>query len=405
MLTHYKFNSVDELEKNAKNVLDKPVFDFIAGGAGKEWGVTNNIGAFNGYQIVPRILQDVSNIDTSIDVLGTRINSPVMVSPCAFHKLVNINGELATAKGCADAKTIMTLSTMSSYSIEETADASAFPKWFQLYIFKDREITKSLIRRAENSGYKAIVVTADVPAMGLRLRDIKNNFSLPPTVEAANFKLEKLNSLSEKTDGSKIKEHTDQQFDSSLTWESIDWLHSITSLPIIIKGILNQEDALESLNHNVSGIIVSNHGGRQIDSIISSIDALPNITQVIKNRIPVFVDGGIRSGEDIFKALALGANAVLIARPIMWALATGGEKQVTALLNKLQSELMLTMRLTGCKDLNVIKERGLTLLTGPSIFYRKILELEAMYKQLPQNDLIDPEIRPLTNLSFLKFNS
>lgn len=376
MLTSYKIASLDELEKKAKELLDPSTYDYIAGGAGSEWGITNSRKAFHGYQIVPRVLQNINTIDTSIEIFDDRITSPVMIAPCAFHKLVCDDGELATAKAAEKSGTIMTLSTMSSFSIEEVANISSAPKWFQLYVFKNRDITKDLVTRAEKCGYHAIVVTVDVPGvMGDRRRDIENQFSLPSKVEAANFREVDLSFLSTKTEGSKIKDHTDQQFDS-ITWDTIKWLRSITKLPIILKGILNQEDAIEALQHNISGIIVSNHGGRQIDSVIAPIDALYNISRVIGNRIPLFIDGGFNSGEDIFKAIALGARAVMIARPVLWALTIGNENAVIALLQKLQEELILIMRLASCPSLSAIRKHGLSLLTGPSIFQQKMLELE-----------------------------
>lgn len=377
-----QFNTINELEQKSKEILKEPIFDFIAGGAGSEWGVKNNNDAFNRYQIVPRVLQGVGEIDTSIEVLGTSIASPVIVGPCAFHKLVHDEGELATAKACHKSQTIMTLSTMSSYSIEEVAASSSFAKWFQLYVFKDKLITGKLIKRAEKAGFKALVVTVDVPAMGLRLRDINNEFSLSSSIVAANFVEEKLDSLSVKTDGSKVKEYTDQQFDSDLTWESIAWIRSVTSLPIILKGILSTEDALEAIKHHVSGIIISNHGGRQIDSVVSSLDVLARLAKITQGQIPLFLDGGIRSGEDIFKSIALGATAVLIARPVMWSLAIGGESQLINLLKKLQSELVLIMRLSGCRSLKVIQERGLSLLAGEGVLNYKLEELAAKFNQL-----------------------
>lgn len=390
--------SINELEQKAKEILEPSSFDFIAGGAGNEWGVANNRNSFQSYQIVPRILQNVSEIDTSFEMLGVKIASPVMIAPCAFHKLVCPDGERATAKAAAHQKTIFTLSTMSSYSIEEVADVSNFPMWFQLYVFKDREVTKQLIQRAENAGYRAIVVTVDVPAMGMRQRDITNKFCLPSNVEAANFSVVGLSSLSDKSNGSKIKDHTDQQFDSGFTWETIDWLWSITKLPIILKGILNPEDAVEALNHAVSAIIISNHGGRQIDGVVASIDALADIAPALKNRIPLIVDGGISTGEDIFKALALGASAVMIARPVMWALAVGGEAELVVLLKKLQEELTLIMRLTGCRNLDLVKERGLSLLTGASLLSRKLLALQ---NQINQLNAELPEKAPVRKLSWL----
>lgn len=361
------FNTADDMEQKAKAALERSVYDYIAGGAGTEQGLENNNRAFQGYHIVPRVLQKSGNIDTKVAILGEIMPSPVMIAPCAFHKLVCPEGEITTAKAAADSKAIMTLSTMSTCTIEDVAKSASGTKWFQLYVYKDRDITVDLIRRAEKSGYKALVVTVDVPAMGMRTRDIKNKFSLPQGIEAVNFKQFGLSSLSGKVDGSKVKDHTDNQFDADLGWDSIDWLRSVTRLPILLKGILHPEDAEEALQHGVAGIIVSNHGGRQIDSVVPAIDALFPIAKVVNNRVPLIVDGGIRSGEDIFKAIALGATSVMIARSVMWALAIGGQTEVNALFKRLQDELILTMRLAGCNSLEVIRERGLSMLSGPGI--------------------------------------
>lgn len=361
------FNTADDLELKAKAALERSVFDYIAGGAGTEQGLVNNNRALEGYHIVPRVLQKSGTIDTKATLLGEIMPSPVIIAPCAFHKLVCPEGEITTARAAADSKVVMTLSTMSTCTIEDVAKSASGTKWFQLYVYKDRDITVDLIRRAEKSGYKALVVTVDVPAMGMRTRDIKNKFSLPQGIEAVNFKQFGLSSLSGKVNGSKVKDHTDNQFDADLGWDSIDWLRSVTKLPILLKGILHPEDAEEALLHGVSGIIVSNHGGRQIDSVIPAIDALLPIARVVNNRVPLFVDGGIRSGEDIFKAIALGASAVMIARSVMWALAVGGQTEVNALFKRLNDELVLTMRLAGCNSLPIIRERGLSLLSGPSI--------------------------------------
>lgn len=374
-------NKSSDLETSAKAILERSIFDYIAGGAGKEQGLENNNLAFDGYHIIPRALQKSGVIDTRATMLDEIMPTPVIIAPCAFHKLVCAEGEITTAKAAAESNTIMTLSTMSTCTIEEVARSTNGTKWFQLYVYKDKNITLDLIKRAEASGYKALVVTVDVPAMGMRTRDIQNKFSLPKGIEAVNFKQFDLSSLSEKVDGSKVKNHTDNQFDPDLGWDSIDWLRSVTKLPILLKGILHPDDAEEAIQHGVSGIIVSNHGGRQIDSVIPAIDALHPIAKVVNNRVPLIVDGGIRSGEDIFKAIALGATSIMIARPVMWALAVGGQVEVNALLKRLQDELTLTMRLAGCNNLNVIRERGLSLLSGPSI---QSMTLANLLKHLSQ---------------------
>ena len=375
MQSNYKMLTTNDLMEKSMQSLQSDVFDFISGGAGNEWGLSNNINAFQRYQIVPRVLQKTETIDTKVYLFGKEFSNPIMIAPCAFHKLACKEGELATCRAAAKTNTIFTLSTMSSFSIEEVASASTSEKWFQLYVYKNKKITQDLIKRAENSGYTALVITVDLPAMGMRMRDIKNKFSLPASVEAANFLSVGLSSISEKSDGSRVKEHTDQQFEANLGWDSIDWLCSVTRLPVLLKGILNAEDAIEAQHHKIAGIIVSNHGGRQIDNVISPLDALPEIARAVNNKLPLIVDGGIRSGEDVFKAVALGATAVMIGRPVLWALSVGGEEELSGLLSRLQNELSLTMRLAGCNSLQIIRERGLSLLSSETIFSQKLLEI------------------------------
>lgn len=367
MLTARNLTPVELLEKEAKSKLDPATYDYIAGGAGSEWGTINNRNAFDSYQIVPRVLQNVSLVDTSESILSEKMIAPIIIGPCAFHKLVSEEGEMATAKAASSTSTLMTVSTMSSFTLEDVAGVAGLNKWFQLYIYKDKELSRSLISRAEKAGYAALVITVDVPAMGMRNRDIKNKFTLPPGVEAANLKFHEQSLLHKKNDGSGVKSHTDSQFDASMTWETIDWVRSITNLPIILKGILHPDDAASALAHGVSAIVVSNHGGRQLDSVVAGIDALPAIARAVGGKLKLIVDGGFHSGEDIFKAIALGAHAVMISRPILWALSVGGEERVSALLRGMQDELVLTMKLAGCPNLQRVRELGIQLLTGPGI--------------------------------------
>lgn len=381
MLSTHNIQTLDQLENKAKDLLDPATYDYIAGGAGNEWGVNNNRNAFLGYHLVPRVAQSNEPADISITLFDKQFPSPLIIGPCAFHKLAHPQGELATARATSKNNSIMTLSTMSTYSIEEVASASNSTKWFQLYVYTNTELTLNLITRAEKCGYTALVVTVDAPMMGLRLRDIHNTFSLPSSIQAANFREIGLANLSDKTAGSSIKDYTDKQF-ATVTWETIDWLRKHTKLPIILKGILNPDDAFEAINHGVSGLIISNHGGRQLESVVAPIDALPAIAKAVQNRIPLIVDGGIRSGEDILKAIALGAHAVMIARPILWGLAVAGEEGVSVVLDKLQRELVTAMRLVGCQSLKMVHQLGLKLLSGPSLPNRNILELESKLQEL-----------------------
>lgn len=374
-----------DLEAKSKQSLDADVFDYISGGSGSEWGLNNNLRSFEQYQIVPRILQGIASVDISCMILQTELSNPLIIAPMAFHKLACAEGEYATAKAATQTNTIFTLSTMSSVSIEDISKESSSSKWFQLYPFKNQSITTALIKRAEAAGYKAIIITVDVPVMGYRLRDIRNNFSLPKHISAAN--LSSLNSthcLSDKSDGSMVKDYTDQEFQDNLSWEDISRIKNITTLPIILKGVLNAEDAQDAIRAGVSAIIVSNHGGRQLDSVISPLDALIEIKESVGDKIPVILDGGIRNGEDIFKAVALGADAVMLGRPVLWALSVGGKDELVSLLDRLKNELIHTMKLAGCNSLKVVHERGLSLLAGEKI---TALKLKKLISSIPNKEL------------------
>ena len=278
----------------------------------------------------------------------------------AFQCLVDPDGEIAIAKALHSKGLAYTCSTMSTISLEEVAENSPGPNWFQLYVYKDRELTLELLRRAEASGYQGIMLTVDVPIMGKRERDWRNQFRLPKNLTAANFVLDKAKTLSEKTISSSIKAFTDSQFDASLTWKDVDWLKSKTSLPIILKGIMRPEDAEKAVHHGADVVVVSNHGGRQLDEVPSSIELLPTIANKVNGRIPVLIDGGIRRGVDIVKALALGADCVMIGRPLLWGLALSGEEGVIQVLSILCQELLETMILCGCCSTECLRsDKGL----------------------------------------------
>ena len=388
--------SIKKLKKQARSVLRKDFWDYIAGGSGEERASQANKKAFReDLAILNLVLNDVSRINTEITLLGRPIEMPILVGPSAFHRMVTPAGEVATVRAAKEVGTVFISPTMSSTTLEEQAAAvnKGSPLWFQLYPFKDRDLTLSLVKRAETSGYEALVVTVDVPVMGDRLRDKKNKFRLPSSMDAANLRDHHLSYLSDETEGSKIKEYTDKQFDASFSWKDIEWLKWMTHLPIILKGIMNPEDALKAVELNLAGIVVSNHGGRQIDSAEASINALPAIVKVVDKRIPVLMDGGIRSGEDVLKALALGADAVLLGRPVLWALAVGGEKKLVETLNELKQELVTAMRLAGCPDILTIHERGSSLLTGPIL--REESQSRMLKQILKQQEYLIKELKSL----------
>ncbi|CAK9324768.1 unnamed protein product [Citrullus colocynthis] len=336
--------NVEEFKELAKLTLPKMYYDFYAGGAEDEHTLRENIQAFQRITIRPRVLVDVSQIDTSVTILGHHISAPILVAPTAAHKLAFYEGELATARAAAAAKTIMVLSYSSSCSIEEVASSCNAVRFFQLYVFKRRDISRQLVERAERFGYKAIVLTADAPRLGRREADIKNKMIAIPEKN-----LEGLITIDVSSDqGSKFETFANKTLDASLRWEDIEWLRSITTLPIIIKGILTREDATKAVEAGVDGIIVSNHGARQLDFAPATVSVLEEVVHAVKARVPVLLDGGVRRGTDVFKALALGAQAVLIGRPVLFGLAAKGEEGVRKVLEMLKNELETSMALSGC---------------------------------------------------------
>jgi isopentenyl diphosphate isomerase/L-lactate dehydrogenase-like FMN-dependent dehydrogenase len=338
-------------EALAQQRLPQAVYDYYAGGAEDEMTVRANREAFQRYALRPRVLVDVSRIDTRVHVGEDDIAFPVMLAPAAFQRLADPEGELATARAAAGAGTIMIASTLSTSSIEEiTAAAAGAPVWLQLYVFRDRSITEELVRRAEQAGCRAICVTASVPVQGNRERDAHNRFALPPTLEMANFRGLRQSAFPDAT-GSALLAFITAEFDATLTWEALSWLRSITKLPIWVKGVMTAEDGRLAHDHGAAGIIVSNHGGRQLDGAEATLYALPHVAEAVADRLPVLMDGGVRRGSDVVKALLLGARAVLVARPYLWGLAVGGEAGVAHVLDILRDEVRRTLALLGAPSL------------------------------------------------------
>lgn len=342
--------NVNEFSVLARHVLPKMIYDFYAGGAEDEWTLRENVAAFQRIRLRPRVLIDVSHVDLSTTILGFKISAPIMIAPTAMHKLAHPEGELATARAAAAAGTIMVLSFSSTNTVEEVAATCDAVRFFQLYVYKNRNISAELVRRAERVGYKAIVLTADTPKLGRREADIRNKLVVPSLKNLEG--LLSINMVTEK--GSGLASFASQTLDSSFSWKDIKWLQSLTSLPILIKGILTAEDAELAIQAGVAGIIVSNHGARQLDFVSSTIVALEEVVKAVRGRVPVLFDGGIRRGTDVFKALAIGAQAVLVGRPIIFGLAVKGEFGVKKVLEMLQEELELAMSLSGCCSLKDI---------------------------------------------------
>ncbi len=335
-----------DYEALARERLPQSVYDYYAGGAGDEITVRENELAWTRQRLIPRMLVDVSACDLRTTALGAPLSMPIITAPCALNQLAHPDGELAVARAVAAEGIAQVLSTLSSTSLEDVAATAAAPRWFQLYVYRDRAITHELVKRAEAAGYAAICITVDVQRPGNRERDLRNGFRVPTQIRAANFN----QAIEDTTDGSALLKYINDQFDPSLTWEALEWLRSITSLPIIVKGLLSAHDARLAVAHGAAGIGVSNHGGRQLDTVITSCDALTPIVDAVDGMAEVFVDGGIRRGTDVLMALAMGARAVLIGRPYLWGLAVDGERGVRRVLNLLRDDLSLSMALAGAPD-------------------------------------------------------
>ncbi|XP_075083193.1 glycolate oxidase isoform X2 [Nicotiana tabacum] len=337
-----EITNVMEYEEIAKQKLPKMVFDYYASGAEDQWTLAENRNAFSRILFRPRILIDVSKIDLSTTVLGFKISMPIMIAPTAMQKMAHPEGEYATARAASAAGTIMTLSSWATSSVEEVASTGPGIRFFQLYVYKDRNVVAQLVRRAERAGFKAIALTVDTP-----------RFTLPPFLTLKNFEGLDLGKMDEAND-SGLASYVAGQIDRSLSWKDVQWLQTITSLPILVKGVLTAEDARIAVQAGAAGIIVSNHGARQLDYVPATIMALEEVVKAAQGRIPVFLDGGVRRGTDVFKALALGASGVFIGRPVVFSLAAEGEAGIKKVLQMLRDEFELTMALSGCRSLKEI---------------------------------------------------
>jgi 4-hydroxymandelate oxidase len=345
--------NVADFEKIARERMEPSAFDYYAGGANDERTAADNLRAFDRWVIRPRMLAGVREVDTSTTLLGSPLTLPVALAPTAFNRLGHPDGELAAARAAGDAGALMCCSTIASCLLEDIAAAATGPLWFQLYVYRDRDVTRDLVGRAEAAGYRALVVTVDTPRLGQRERDVRNRFTLPAGISIVNLERYGTPDALRWAATSSFTEYVHKLLDDSLTWESIDWLRTITALPILIKGVLTAEDAALCVQHGIDGIIVSNHGGRQLDGAIATMDALPEVVNVA-GRVPVLLDGGVRRGTDVVKALAVGASAVLIGRPYLWGLAADGEAGVRKVLEIFRRELELAMALAGCPAIGAI---------------------------------------------------
>ncbi|OQR70214.1 hydroxyacid oxidase 1-like [Tropilaelaps mercedesae] len=355
---------VKDFENTASQKICSKAWDYYRSGADTEYTLCANETAFLRYRFRPRVLRDVSHVDLSTTVLGTKVTLPIFLAPSAMQKMASERGELDTARAASKKGTIMVLSTLSTTSIEDVAHefrnwtTARGALWFQLYIYKDREITQRLVRRAERAGFKALCLTVDAPYLGNRRADARNRFEMPSGLTLANF--DDLNepemAAGQAKQDSWLLEYTQSLFDASISWKDIAWLRSITSLKIVLKGIVTAEDAELAVHHGVDGILVSNHGGRQLDGAPATVDALPEVVAAVRSvagsNCEVYLDGGIRTGADVAKAIALGARAVFIGRPVLWGLAHNGSSGVEEVLSILGKELRSTMGLLGATNVN-----------------------------------------------------
>jgi isopentenyl diphosphate isomerase/L-lactate dehydrogenase-like FMN-dependent dehydrogenase len=339
--------NVADAEREGEATLEQGPRDYFAGGAGDELTLRENLAAWGHWRLRPRVLNDVREVSTRSEVLGKPVDPPVLVAPVAYQRMAHPDGERAMAAGAAAAGTVMCLSTLSTTRPAEVAAAAPDGRrWFQLYAFKDSGVTRALMEEAIDAGFEAVVVTADAPPGGNRERDRRNGFTLPKELGTP--------SLSAAVGGDRALsiEETFALMNHGLTWDDVADLASECSVPVLVKGILTAEDAELALEHGAAGVVVSNHGGRQLDRSLATADALPEIAEAVEGRAALLVDGGIRRGIDVATALALGADAVMVGRPALWGLAAGGGEGVARVLGLLRAELELTLGLCGCTSVS-----------------------------------------------------
>ncbi|QIY68657.1 alpha-hydroxy acid oxidase [Streptomyces sp. RLB1-33] len=330
--------SLAEYAARACAELDGAVWDFIAGGAGEERTLAENTEAFDRVRLRPRVLTGSGTPLTATRILGRYWAAPLAVAPMGYHTLVHPEGEVAAVRAAGAAGIPFIASTFAGRAFEELAAAAAAPLWLQVYCFRDRARTRQLITRAEQAGFEAVVLTVDAPRLGRRLRDLRNGFRLPPGVVPANL---------DGGDFSSPVGHALSEFEPAMDWTVVEWLRSVSALPVLLKGILTGDDARRAVYAGADGVIVSNHGGRQLDGVPATFDVLPEVVEAVAHSCPVLVDGGIRRGRDVLACLAQGADAVLLGRPVLHGLAVGGQQGVAGVLQVVLDELVDAMALSG----------------------------------------------------------
>ena len=359
--------SYEQLERAAKEKMSTGAFGYVQSGAGREETLRKNVSSFSKYSIVPRFLNDVTELDTSIQLFGHTYATPLLVAPVGMQKIAHEDGDIATAKAAASLGIPFIQSTVSGYSIEEVAEATGdSPKWFQLYwAGQNDDISYSMVKRAEAAGYEAIVLTVDTVMLGWREEDVNNKYSpLMQGFGKANYENDPvfMASLPNNDDDSIIQGIVDNIYHPRLSWKQVAELKNRTSLPLLLKGILHPEDARLAIENGIDGIIVSNHGGRQLDGVIASIDSLRAVVEAVDGEIPVLFDSGVRRGSDVVKALALGADAVLIGRPFVYGLAVGGQHGVEKVLSTILQEMKVSISLSGITSVRNL--RNLTIVSS-----------------------------------------
>ena len=363
----------------AKRALPGGVFDYFDGAAEDEWSLANNSRAFDDVRLEPRVLVDVSAIDTSTTIMGQQVPYPLALSPTGFTRIAHPDGELAVARAAGDARLPYTLSTLGTRSIEETAAAATGPMWYQLYVWRDRGLSRELVQRARDAGYRAIMLTVDTAVFGRRERDVRRGFTLPPKIgldtfvdgvrhprwtwrflrsEPITFSAVAGRAELDGTRAINLSAYVNSQFDPTLSWRDVEWIREESGLPLMLKGIQCVEDARTAASLGIDAIALSNHGGRQLDGSPAPIELLPPVMDAVGDSIEVLVDGGIRRGGDVVKAVALGARAAMCGRPYLYGLGAGGEMGVRWVIDHLTQGISRTMALVGATSVWGLRGRA-----------------------------------------------
>jgi 4-hydroxymandelate oxidase len=345
--------NIADYARVARSTLPEGILGYFEGGALDEITLRENTAGWERLKLYYRVLAGVGERDLSTTVLGQKISMPICVAPTAFHRLACEEGEIATARAAKKGGTLFILSSLSNTAMEAVFAQAGSPKWFQLYVYKDREVTRELVQRAEAAGAEAIVLTVDAPGLGTRERDARNKFGLPEGLTVANLAPLGKGTMPD-VQGSGLAAYVRQNFKSDLGFDDLDWLCGSTRLPVVVKGVCRGDDARRAAEHGAKAVVVSNHGGRQLDTAPATCEVLPHVVEAVGDLCEVYVDGGIRRGSDVLKAIALGARAVLVGRPILWGLAVAGEQGAADVLGILRRELDEAMLLCGLTRLDDI---------------------------------------------------